>query len=426
MVFWCFMVWMFVLLARPQDVFVSLESFHPSLTIALICLLMIVATTSAQQWKSIWQHSETKTYLLFYVVMILGIPFAYHRRVAFEYIFFLDLMNLLFFIAFVLMMTSTERLKKGIILLVYVSLFYSVFGLAYGTFREGRFFVNGSMFDPNDMAYLLVSLLPFCVFCLLIEAGWINRLVSIAAAVTSVTLILYTGSRTGVIGLAAIGILLLCTKVVPIKAASKFGMVASFLVVLVLIQDRVNIDRYLSLTNVENDYNSTSESGRIGIWKRSYDLILENPITGVGVGCFPMAIGYLRGQEGVLPQWQAAHNSYILVAAETGVIGFLIYLTNIVRCLRSFVQATRSHIMSDPSHFLRIVAGLLEVGFIAHLICAFFLTQGYSLLFPLYFAFSAVVRAMKTNCDQPKAPSCVPMQHSSLDLKRIINRNAIR
>src|SRR4029077_16062919 len=76
----------------------------------------------------------------------------------------------------------------------------------------------------------------------------------------------------------------------------------------------------------DTDYNRTEESGRMQIWARGLGYMLENPLFGVGPNNFQTAEGTLspyaeRQQFGVGVRWNAAHNSYIQVGAELGVVG---------------------------------------------------------------------------------------------------------
>lgn len=157
----------------------------------------------------------------------------------------------------------------------------------------------------------------------------------------------------------------------------------------------------MSLTEIESDYNVSDEFGRVEIWGRGLQLILSNPITGVGVNCFPMAIGYEREAEGKIPKWQAAHNSYIQIATETGVIGFIIFIAIIIACLKNFSHYSRMETSSPEAREFKTIAGLLQMGFIGSLISAFFLTQGYSILFTLFFVFSAVLRKLVNITSEP-------------------------
>jgi O-antigen ligase/polysaccharide polymerase Wzy-like membrane protein len=55
--------------------------------------------------------------------------------------------------------------------------------------------------------------------------------------------------------------------------------------------------------------------GRLGIWSESGQAFLEHPITGVGLDAHRAAV----------PVGKEAHNTYISVLTETGVVGFLLF-----------------------------------------------------------------------------------------------------
>lgn len=89
------------------------------------------------------------------------------------------------------------------------------------------------------------------------------------------------------------------------------------------------------------------------------------------------------------------HNSYLQVSAEVGILGFILFLVLIGRSLRSFWgSATRSD--SNPLFAeLRVMASGIMVGFFGHLLTAYFLTQGFSVYFALFFALGAIVRRIR-------------------------------
>ncbi len=397
MTFALFWIWTFILIGRPQDIFAFLEPIRPAILFGVLTWASVLVNSTRSFFDSFLQTTESRKLLLFYAIMILGIPFAYHKRLAFEAVFSATLMNLLFFIMLVQLVDSLDRLKKIVELLAYAALFYGSFSLLLGSFRDGRFFVYGMMYDPNDIAYVLVSLLPFCVSYFLLSEGWMRKAIGIAGGLSSIILILYTGSRSGLLGLAAVGAMVLFTSMGSIKTSQKLSVIISVLVVVVLIGGSLNVERYLSITSIDDDYNVSSDSGRIGIWTKAVELLLQNPVTGVGVRCFPMAIGYFRESLQERPLWQAAHNSYIEIVVETGVFGFAVFLSLIGGSVRSFMRGwsiDKADLPTTMRSELRILSGLIQIAFVGHLICAFFLSQGYSIFFILFFGLSAVIRQL--------------------------------
>ena len=66
-------------------------------------------------------------------------------------------------------------------------------------------------------------------------------------------------------------------------------------------------------------------AGRYFIWKKAWELFLENPIIGIGLGSFPYRYSLRTGDCG-----RAVHNAYLKFLVETGIIGFLFFIYIIV------------------------------------------------------------------------------------------------
>jgi O-antigen ligase len=258
-------------------------------------------------------------------------------------------------------------------------------------------FSFGAMYDPNDLAYFLVSLFPLSFFYLAHNEGIFKKIFATTIALLSVGIILLTGSRCGFIGLLAVSILFFFTKLVGLKWSLKVLLLVASVIVLMLYDKELNMGRFKALSEIQGDYNVTAEDGRLGIWKKGFRLILSNPITGVGVNCFGQAIGEMRQAENEIPRWQAEHNSFLQIAAEVGLIGFIIFGALVFGCIKNFSRIRRVEVLTPEAREVKTVAGLLQVGFIGSLLVAFFLTQGYSLIFTLYFALSAVMRKVSFN-----------------------------
>src|SRR5882762_10814801 len=82
-----FLLCSFVLLARPQDILTFLQPLRPALVLTVLAMGAVVFGARRQELSAALSTSEAKRYLLFSLIMILGVPFAYHKRVAFESVF---------------------------------------------------------------------------------------------------------------------------------------------------------------------------------------------------------------------------------------------------------------------------------------------------------------------------------------------------
>lgn len=421
MIFALFSLWTFVLVGRPQDLIPALVPLRPALVLGALTLAVVVFGRMQTLVKSSRSTPEARRYLIFFTIMIVGIPFAYHRRIAFEFALTAYLMNILFFLVFVTLVDSVARLKKILWIVTLCALIYGLFGFLMGSSSGGRFWMYGTMFDPNDIAYVLVTLLPLSLLFIVRSEGAIKKILALVGAGASLIVILLTGSRAGILGLAAVLVLALLTQVGSIKLRYKILLLAGIALVAMLNFERINVERYLTLTDIEGDYNVTEETGRLEVWKKAVALLLTYPITGVGAQCFPMAIGYLRSDLAILPVWQAVHNSFLQIAVETGVFGFAFFLSLIVGCVRNFWRCraieTAERSGTDREE-LRTAAGLMQVSFAGHLVCAFFLSQGYSLFFTLFFAISAVMRQLAVVSVGAERPRVSPVVQLSQALNK--------
>lgn len=399
MTFALFILWTFFLIGRPQDVFLVLGLFRPALLLGGLTVASVFFGSAQMLFASFRKTPEARRYLLFFGIMVAGIPFAYHRGVAFDYIFTFYLMNILFFFAFVTLVDSFEKLKKVIWIISLSMLFYGLFGLLMGSFVEGRFMIYGSMFDPNDVAYVLITLIPFGLFYVVRPEGTVKKLVSLVGIGSSLMVILLSGSRSGILGLIAMFLLILMTRIGSVGRYHKMGLVVAMILIAALNRDKINMERYLTLTEIGDDYNLNEEQGRLEVWKKGIVLFTNDPLTGVGVRCFPMAIGYLREDASILAVWQAAHNSYIQVAVETGLFGAIVFILMIAGAYRNFARCRQIELNGrtegEKAEF-RTLAGLVQLSFVGSLICAFFLSQGYSMFFTLFFSLSAVMRSLSS------------------------------
>jgi O-antigen ligase len=386
-----FLVWTFVLIGRPQDYFRFLEPLRIVLVFMVLSVLGILLS-GRLNIGGLFVRRESKLYAVFFLIMIIGIPFAYYRRIAFGFVFQSFLTNFIYYYSVLHHVDDLERWRRMQKLLMACALFYGLFSILSGNLQQGRFFTYGQMYDPNDIAFVLIALMPVCLFFLWKYRSWFSFTAALTALICGFAVILLSGSRGGLISLAVfiVSLLYLFRKSIGFRHVLALSVIA--LIVLFFFGGNINTERYMSLENLQKDYNITSEGGRLQIWQRGWTLFLSNPITGVGATCFPMAIGYLREEMNVIPEWQAAHNSYLQVMVETGIFGILVFLLLLFLCWRNFKIVAKSHAQDGPGKSdLMDSARFLEAGTISLVVVVFFISQAYSPLITLYLALSSAL-----------------------------------
>nr|WP_246545502.1 O-antigen ligase family protein [Pelotalea chapellei] len=129
-----------------------------------------------------------------------------------------------------------------------------------------------------------------------------------------------TGSRGGLLALVAVVLAVLIKKgwrrffqgaIVAVTVGGIFYYAAGD-----------QLERLMTVSDLDTDYNQTAQEGRVQIWQRTSKMIVQHPLFGSGVGAFITAEG--QTHEG--GKWSAAHNSFIQIGVELGVIGLLAHL----------------------------------------------------------------------------------------------------
>src|SRR5256885_34298 len=129
--------------------------------------------------------------------------------------------------------------------------------------RLGRLFY----YDANDMATLIATAMPFALYFLLGQRRPIVRgLAVVGLAILAVGMI-RSGSRGGFIALLAVAIFVLLGFTTVSARARLMGLVAILAIVFAAASDRY-WQQMQTIFNPQQDYNLTSNEGRIRVWKR--------------------------------------------------------------------------------------------------------------------------------------------------------------
>jgi O-antigen ligase len=185
-----------------------------------------------------------------------------------------------------------------------------------------------------------------------------------------------TGSRGGVI---ALFVLALC---IPIFAEKKqrtmqIVMLAAGLGAMMLAPHSELAARMQSLFSGQ-DYNLSGGGGRWDVWSTGIRLMFTHPLVGVGIGAFPVADAAVSGQ------YVDAHNAYVQIAAELGILGIGSLVVMIMTAFKS-IQRSRKMLRAmakagDASNEVSLDAALATAALcsmIAELSAAMFLSMAY-------------------------------------------------
>lgn len=200
--------------------------------------------------------------------------------------------------------------------------------------RDASLRVYGTFGQPNPFAGYINMTLSVALALTLLGRGWLLRTGAGITALLLLAVELLTQSRGGEIALAAAVVFIVfvgMSRLHPLfglAAIGLLGIVSLFLAGLLPTSMLQPVARILGTNQISftspsaQDY-STAE--RLAHWIAGIHMFLDHPILGVGIGNYPDAY----------PQYYItifvnslghAHNYYINIAAETGIIGLVVFL----------------------------------------------------------------------------------------------------
>jgi hypothetical protein len=229
----------------------------------------------------------------------------------------------------------------------------------------------GIFSDPNDLGMLFVMCMPMAMY-LGGRGGMLGLRRLFWLAVTALLLygVYLTNSRGALLAVVVLVALYFWFRRGPVTAAA-FG--AACMVAMLALPSRLQ----------ELDASEESAAGRVDAWYQGLQMFLEHPLFGVGAGNFT-EINPLT-----------AHNSFVLVLAETGYIGFTVWLAFVGYCFWMLAALLRheppqeSEDVADAWLDEKKMARALLFALSAFFAAAFFLSRSYIVL--LYLLAALVV-----------------------------------
>ena len=374
-------IYLFVALGRLHELVPVLMYLPVGKITVLVVLMAVVFMKPIKQSPTIKPPKKIVVLCVIYLLLaVLSVAVSVYKARSVDFLTGPLLSTSILLYALV---KTTHDVKS---LTFYVKCFaFSGATLAYTTVTlgaTGRLSV-GMTFDPNDLAMVLVTILPLVVM-LFILAGSRNKLLYGAVIAIMMFAVVLTGSRGGFLGLIAVAGYLLFVRfpsqngeIRPRLSFKKIILVFSAVMALAMFSSDEYWNRIATIFNPSEDYNVTSEQGRLAIWGDGIELILQYPY-GVGVGAFSAAQGMISGG-----RYQTAHNTLIQVGAELGILGLLVFLLLYLRSLKTLTEAKsyKGEGELEFQYYLIGFKGALLGCFVAN----FFLSQAYSaLLFSLF------------------------------------------
>jgi O-antigen ligase len=235
---------------------------------------------------------------------------------------------------------------------------------------EVRFSATGV--NAVDLALLLSLSIPIAWHLILQADRKQNRFIKILNILyipLALFAILITGSRTSLFALIPAIIYIARPKRLDIGQFIIIAvfLIASLFVILTIIPQQV----IARLATASTSISSQDIGGRVAIWKGALTVFSQHPVFGAGAGTNNITIG------------GSAHNTYLSILAETGLIGLFLFLCILALVLNQAARLFKEYAGLWFSVFFVWAIGVLSLGWevkkVTWLILSFVIIEGAAL-----------------------------------------------
>lgn len=257
-------------------------------------------------------------------------------------------------------------ISGGFFIVLIVGLYQIIVDPGFGNFahwvRAGR--LNSTLTDPNSLAIYLFILMPMFIGFSYYFKG-IRRFISIIFFLLSIFLLMFTGSRTGFLGLVSLvvfyfiylgffGLRKALKRAINNKLAINLtSIVIVFILLFVIVIGSFNIIKSVEISenlpalvlrlksNIDKigaeGYLTAFSSGRDILWKQAILMFKDYPISGVGIGQYVVEVSnYHKYFDTGSMLVDYADNYYLQILSEMGIVPLMFIVWFFIEVVISF------------------------------------------------------------------------------------------
>jgi O-antigen ligase len=369
-----------VALGRVQEVFPALAPLRIGVIFGGLAGLAWFLAPGSLRDKIPVDIRQVRYIIILFALSLITIPVGVWPSHSLEYVLQAYWKDVLLFLLILYWCRSLQDLQRMVWICCIGATMLVVSG--FGSYGGGadRFMSGDQTNDPNDLAMLVVIVLPLMLYLFSVTRP-IFKPVVIAMALVCLYGLILTQSRGGFVALLAVGLLMVFRK--TLRPSLRIGVLAASLLVFAAGAGTNFWERMQTMT-LEDE----TGSGRTDIWKRGVRILVTHP-WGVGIAGYEAADGEAGGR------YKPAHNIFLQVGVELGLLGGVIYILLLKRTVlelrrvqaipRTESAAKKSGAMAwatNPAprstHEIGPLAAALELSLWGFMAGGFFLSQGYS------------------------------------------------
>jgi O-antigen ligase len=234
--------------------------------------------------------------------------------------------------------------------------------------------ISGTIGDPNELAALLVAGMAFAGILAVTTKESALRVAAGSAVVLFLAGLIYTVSRGGLLALF-VALIAACLMAGRWRGRTLVVTALGLMTMVIYFASFAGLDARDRVTTVEGG------SGRTDIWKVGWRMVEDEPIHGIGSGNFPISSihyllqpGVLERDEFIIDTPKVAHNTYLQILAELGIVGIALFLTIIGFAMRCALKAAQWFGRNGDYHMELFSRGMV-VALVGILAADFFISE---------------------------------------------------
>jgi len=267
--------------------------------------------------------------------------------------------------------------------LAIISIFQDSLGL--GLFKQelsGEILrATGTIGDPNYFALIMICIIPFCLLLGDLSKSWVTKIFYYSCFILMVYAIILSSSRGGTIGF------LLSFALILIVKKNKLIWVIAIFFIGIFLYNFIPLYYYERLSTLFT-FRESSLMQRTDLLLTGLLMFKENPIFGVGIGNFPL-ISSIMAEGAAYGKGLVAHNLYINILGETGLLGGGVFL---IIMIHTYINLKKILYSSFTSKEIKEITLAIFISLTGLLITSLFLTTIYFKYYWIILSFVTIIR----------------------------------
>ncbi len=369
---------------RIQDLFPALAPLKlPTIMLLLLLAWLVISPREQVRAAIVSRKTVMRGLLAIALLSLISIPTSLYVGLSVEFLFKNVMPAVILALAAAAAVYTVSDARRVAAIQLGGAILYAIVILTRFEVGEGGRLGSLVYYDANDLGMLMVCTLPVSLYFLGHAPRPWQRFASLAAIGLFLATIAKTGSRGAFVALVAVGLYML-VRYSTVNVMHRVMTVAGLVVLFVATTGAQYWDAVSTLLNPKADYNwiGNTDGGRMAIWQRGFGYMVDRPLTGVGLAAFPTAEGTIsplaeRQMFGRGVKWSAAHNSFVQIGAELGVLGLLVFASMVFGALLMAARLARDA-LARGERGLAAFAQAQAAAMVGYIVAGSFLSQAYA------------------------------------------------